>query len=172
MGETGCDVWGKGVCAGEFKGPPLVRTCCACVASSHMRRSSRSSSLSCSSRPGAAAIAAAWLAPGEARLAAACAARSPPLGSSDRNGVKARGARETIDQRRAVQQQTRAERTQHEVFQAGLGRSQGVAVEGGEDVQRHRCAHPQHRANLHERVAAGQLDVAEHLSNGLFESKP
>ena len=48
------------------------------------------------------------------------------------------GAGKAIDQRNAIEQQARGKRAEHEILQTGLGRTQFVAREGGEDVERQR----------------------------------
>ena len=92
-----------------------------------------------------------------------------------------RGAGEAIGQRGAIEQQARAERAQHEILQAGLGRLHAVPAQRRDDIERQRLQlqphverhqvggrdhhhHAYHRQGDQQRVFEAQQVAAGHVA--------
>ena len=79
-----------------------------------------------------------------------------------RDAGKTHRAGKTVNQRRAVEQHSRRQRAEHEIFQSGFGRAQRIAMAGGDHVERQ--AH-QFEAEI-ERDQIGGRDQHHHAERG------
>ena len=68
----------------------------------------------------------------ESQMSGACAALGRRLGDAG----KVHGAGEAVDQRRAVKQHARGQGAEDEILEARLGRAHGIAIDGGDHVER------------------------------------
>ena len=96
------------------------------------------------------------------------AAHLPPTlrdaGEADRAG-------EAVDQRRAVEQHSRRQRAEHEIFQPRFGRAQRVAVARGDHIERqaHQFEAEIERDQIVGRDQHQHAERREHDQHGIFE---
>ena len=89
-----------------------------------------------------------------------------------RDAGKAHRAGEAVNQRRAIEQHSRGQRAEHEIFKPGLGRTQLVAMARGDDIKRqaHQFEAEIERDQVGRRYQHQHAERREQDEHGIFET--